>query len=666
MGTTSLTFQVSGVSELLGYIDRIQSKMAGLDQSMSKAQLSTEMSRVERLVKEAGTFANSLFSALQKMEQVNLSNTANGLKAVGKESVDSSGKVVESSQKAAAAATKSADAITQASTKTAKAQKSAGASASAATKLYTSFAGSITSVITGYASIQTIISAVNAAFQEHNKIIEAATSSMQNYARVSGQLGQKAENAEQLGEYRRVVERLATSGAVADRAQAVNIAYAMLSANMPISEVENMIPVLQAGLMNDSDLAGLIRASGPLMTLNPNVNLRQLMSMAMSASKGNVSDTSKVIQGVADSMLVNREIGTTLEESFALADVIAQSTHNPDEARTWQKNFTKDIWKRVMPKVALAKMHELDPNAETMEGYITGYDSKGNPIIDPNFRMTFTEFASWARDYYGQDKTRLRQDFPDIRGGQGALAVMEAIIDGRYQTSLSAVQSARQTDVVGQKASDTFANSDELRAQAAIRGAQARQDIVAQPEAMLNTYWETAKKNYESAGTTYSDRWWRGAGNAWSWANPNSWTLHGRAEQLYFSPYLTDEQRADVAYQFALTSPEITNKDIGTSQTATRLRSHGQSIPSSVLFDEAVYEAKLKIKEEQSRVASQDLNQGTGTSTPADLALVGTAAERAAAALNNAADAANKAATNLQNQVMPTPGQSGQLTPATL
>lgn len=46
MGTTSLTFQVSGVSELLGYIDRIQSKMAGLDQSMSKAQLSTEMSRI--------------------------------------------------------------------------------------------------------------------------------------------------------------------------------------------------------------------------------------------------------------------------------------------------------------------------------------------------------------------------------------------------------------------------------------------------------------------------------------------------------------------------------------------------------------------------------------------------------------------------------------------
>lgn len=663
MGTTSLTFQVSGVSELLGYIDRIQSKMAGLDQSMSKAQLSTEMSRVERLVKEAGTFANSLFSALQKMEQVNLSNTANGLKAVGKEAVDSSGKVVETSQKAAAAATKSADAISQAATKTVKAQKSAGASANAATKLYTSFAGSITSVITGYASIQTIISAVNAAFQEHNKIIEAATSSMQNYARVSGQLGQKAENAEQLGEYRRVVERLATSGAVADRAQAVNIAYAMLSANMPISEVENMIPVLQAGLMNDSDLAGLIRASGPLMTLNPNVNLRQLMSMAMSASKGNVSDTSKVIQGVADSMLMNREIGTTLEESFALADVIAQSTHNPDEARTWQKNFTKDVWKRVMPKVALAKMHELDPNAETMEGYITGYDSKGNPIIDPNFRMTFTEFASWARDYYGQDKTRLRQDFPDIRGGQGALAVMEAIIDGRYQTSLSAVQSARQTDVVGQKASDTLANSDELRAQAALRGAQARQDIVAQPEAMLNTYWETAKKNYESAGTTYSDRWWRGAGNAWSWANPNSWTLHGRAEQLYFSPYLTDEQRADVAYQFALTSPEITNKDIGTSQTATRLRSHGQSIPSSVLFDEAVYEAKLRIKEEQSRVASQDVNQGTGTSTPADLALVGTAAERAAAALNNAADAANKAATNLQNQVVPTAGQTGQLNP---
>ncbi len=663
MGTTSLTFQVSGVSELLGYIDRIQSKMAGLDQSMSKAQLSTEMSRVERLVKEAGTFANSLFSALQKMEQVNLSNTANGLKAVGKESVDSSGKVVEASQKAATAATKSADVISQAATKTVKAQKSAGASANAATKLYTSFAGSITSVITGYASIQTIISAVNAAFQEHNKIIEAATSSMQNYARVSGQLGQKAENAEQLGEYRRVVERLATSGAVADRAQAVNIAYAMLSANMPISEVENMIPVLQAGLMNDSDLAGLIRASGPLMTLNPNVNLRQLMSMAMSASKGNVSDTSKVIQGVADSMLMNREIGTTLEESFALADVIAQSTHNPDEARTWQKNFTKDIWKRVMPKVALAKMHELDPNAETMEGYITGYDSKGNPIIDPNFRMTFTEFASWARDYYGQDKTRLRQDFPDIRGGQGALAVMEAIIDGRYQTSLSAVQSARQTDVVGQKASDTLANSDELRAQAALRGAQARQDIVAQPEAMLNTYWETAKKNYESAGTTYSDRWWRGAGNAWSWANPNSWTLHGRAEQLYFSPYLTDEQRADVAYQFALTSPEITNKDIGTSQTATRLRSHGQSIPSSVLFDEAVYEAKLRIKEEQSRVASQDVNQGTGTSTPADLALVGTAAERAAAALNNAADAANKAATNLQNQVVPTAGQTGQLNP---
>ena len=75
MGTTSLTFQVSGVSELLGYIDRIQSKMAGLDQSMSKAQLSTEMSRVERLLKEAGTFANTLYTALQKVENTNVQKT---------------------------------------------------------------------------------------------------------------------------------------------------------------------------------------------------------------------------------------------------------------------------------------------------------------------------------------------------------------------------------------------------------------------------------------------------------------------------------------------------------------------------------------------------------------------------------------------------------------
>ena len=178
MGTTSLTFQVSGVSELLGYIDRIQSKMAGLDQSMSKAQLSNEMARVERLVKEAGTFANSLFSSLQKMEQVNLSNTANGLKAVGKEAVDSSGKVVDSSNKAASAMTRNADAIKKAATSHAVAYKKAGESAVTASKLYNNFAGSVTSLITGFASITTVMQGVNMVFQEQNQLIQQAQASM--------------------------------------------------------------------------------------------------------------------------------------------------------------------------------------------------------------------------------------------------------------------------------------------------------------------------------------------------------------------------------------------------------------------------------------------------------------------------------------------------------
>ena len=192
--------------------------MAGLDQSMSKAQLSTEMSRVERLLKEAGTFANTLYTALQKVEQTNVQKTADGLKAVGKESVDASGKVVESSTKMSAAMTKSTEAVKKAATTHANAHKAVGNSALSTGKLMDSFAGSITSVVTGYASIQTVVTAVTAAFQENARVIQEAQTSMQNYAKVSGQLGQKASTTQELGQYRAVVQQLAESGAVTDRA----------------------------------------------------------------------------------------------------------------------------------------------------------------------------------------------------------------------------------------------------------------------------------------------------------------------------------------------------------------------------------------------------------------------------------------------------------------
>lgn len=699
MGTTSLTFQVSGVSELLGYIDRIQSKMAGLDQSMSKAQLSTEMSRVERLVKEAGTFANSLFSALQKMEQVNLSNTANGLKAVGKESVDSSGKVVEASQKAAAAATKSADAMTQAATKTAKAQKSAGSSADATSKIYTSFAGSITSVVTGYASIQTVISAVNAIFQEHNKIVEAATTSMQNYARVSGQLGQKAESIEQLGAYRDAAIKLATSGATKDRAEAVNIAYAMLSANMPIEQVEQMIPVLQAGMLSESDLSGVIRASGPLMTLDKSLDITQLLSMAMAASKSNVSDTSKIIQGVADSALMNKEIGTTTEESFAIADVIAQSTHNADEARTWQKNFTKDVWKRVLAKAAMAKMHEIDPNAKTMEGFISGYDAKGNPIIDPNFRMSFTEFGEWAKGYYGEDKTRLRKDFADIRGGQGALAVMEALLDGRYEQSLASVRAARKNNEYMKKAQDTLKASPERQSLVSSQAAQARQDIAEEPAAIFKRLWETERKNYQSAGATENARLWRSAGNWFnSWLNPDSHTLMGQARQLWTSNYLSEQEKNLAIFQYA---KMIMNdqSNVEHFRNFRRADMNPQTREDNEYFNTHVYNAILQaqagatsytpvgenqmfnddavVAAAQTPRPTQHVNDASDEKAfkaffgfidhgSAAVAKLKASADAAAASMNNAAESADKAAQKLQNQVLPTPGQSGQLTPATL
>ena len=658
MGTTSLTFQISGVNELLGYIDRIQTKMSGLDQSMSKAQLSNEMARVERLVKEAGTFANTLFSSLQKIENVNMAKTADGLQKVGKEAVDSSGKVVESSNKAAAAAKKSSDAITQAATKSAKAQKSAGQSASVTSQLYDKFAGSIAGVVTGYASIQSVISTVNAVFQEHNKVIEAATASMQNYAKTSGQLGQKASTTQELGEYRAVVNKLAEEGAVPNREAATNIAYAMLSANMPISEVEKMIPALQAGLMSESDLSGLIKASGPLQTFDKTVNLNQLMSMAMTASKLNVSDTSKIIQAVADSAMMNEQLGTSTEESFAIADVIAQSTHNADEARVWQKNFTKDVWKKVLAKAAFAKMKEIDPNATTMEGFITGYDFKGNPEIDPNFRMTFTEFGDWAKGYYGQDKTRLRKDFADIRGGQGALAVMEALTDGRFAQSLAAVRQARQTDVVGQKAAMTLQGSPERRALVAQWAAQARQDIANESEAALKTYWEIERQNYQSAGTSERSKFWRGAGNWFnSWANLNSWTLAGQAEQLWNSSYLTPEQKNDVIYQYART---IQNEPDAVRHAKGIRDLDRQGYASDNGFNTALYNAVLQVRSGATQYTPVEGNARFDDKAVVDMAK---AAENAANALNKAADAADKAANKLQSQVMPTPGQNGALAP---
>lgn len=657
MGTTSLTFQISGVSELLGYIDRIQSKMAGLDQSMSKQQLSNEMQRVERLVKEAGTFANTLFSSLKNLEGVNLNRTADGLQKVGKEAVDSSGKVVESSNKAAAAAKKSSDAITQAATKSARAHKAAGQSASATSQLYDKFAGSITSVVTGYASIQSVLTVVNAAFQENNRIIQEAAASMQNYAKVSGQLGQKASTTQELGEYRRVVDSLATSGAVPNREAATNIAYAMLSANMPISAVEKMIPALQAGLMSESDLSGLIKASGPLQTFDKSVDFMQLMSMAMTASKLNVSDTSKIIQAVADSAMMNEQLGTTTEESFAIADVIAQSTHNANEARVWQKNFTKDVWKKVLAKAAFAKMKEIDPNAETMEGFITGYDAKGNPEIDPSFRMTFTEFGEWAKGYYGQDKTRLRKDFADIRGGQGALAVIQALTDGRFDASLAAIRQAKETDVVGQKAAMTLAASPERRLAVQKAAAQAQSDIANQADAAIKeTLWKTAEQQYESAATNSRGKMWRGWQN-WAnrWFNPESYTREGQARQLFASDNLTPEQKNEVIFQYALANPEITQREREMRQLDRQGYASGDKG-----FSTAVYNAKLQIANGATQYTPVEGRDRFDDKAVVDMAK---AAENAANALNKAADAADKAANKLQSQVMPTPGQTGALAP---
>ena len=667
MGTTSLTFQVSGVSELLGYIDRIQSKMAGLDQSMSKAQLSNEMARVERLVKEAGTFANSLFSSLQKMEQVNLSNTANGLKAVGKEAVDSSGKVVDSSNKAASAMTRNADAIKKAATSHAVAYKKAGESAVTASKLYNNFAGSVTSLITGFASITTVMQGVNMVFQEQNQLIQQAQASMESYARVSGQLGQKATTTQELGEYRSVVNKLALTGAVENREAGTKIALAMLSAGLPVESIERLIPALQSGLMSEADLSGIIKASGPLTTFDKSLDINQLMSMAMSASRLNVSDTSKIIQAVADAGMMNKELGTQTEESFAIADVIAQSTHNADEARTWQKNFTKDIWKRVMPKYAMAKMKEIDPNAETMEGYITGYDSKGNPLIDPNFKATFSEFATWAKSYYGEDKTRLRKDFPDIRGSQGALAVMEALMDGRFDKSLASVRAARENDVVGQKAAMVWQSSPELRALVWKRAAQARADTTNEPAAMIKSLWETERTNWQTAGTSAFARGLRVAGNVSNaWLNPASYTLAGRAEQLWRSTSLTPEQRNEVIYQYALANPGITENEMGIRKHDRKAQEEhmraGYS-PSETTFATAVYNAKLQIMAgatQYTPVSDRDKYNDSA------VVAVATAAENAADALNKAAAAANNVTQKLQNQVIPTPGQSGQLTPATL
>ena len=668
MGTTSLTFQISGVSELIGYIDKIQGKMAGLDQSMSKAQLSTEMSRVERLLKEAGTFANTLYTALQKVEQTNVQKTADGLKAVGKESVDASGKVVESSTKMSAAMTKSTEAVKKAATTHANAHKSVGNSALSTGKLMDSFAGSITSVVTGYASIQTVVTAVTAAFQENARVIQEAQTSMQNYAKVSGQLGQKANTTQELGQYRAVVQQLAESGAVTDRAEASNIAYAMLSANMPIEEVERMIPALQAGLFSSSDLSGIIKAAGPLMNRNKDVNLNQLMSMAAAGSKTNVSDTAKIVQSVAASDMMSQELGWGLEESFALSDVIARATPNADEAKVWQKNFTKDVWKKVLGKAAMAKMKAFNPEADTMEGLITGYDSKGNPIVDSNFRMSFTEFGEWAKEYYGGDMNRVKKDFADIRGSQGALAVINALMNGSYQESLANIQQARSTDLVAQKARMTMAASPELRAQQIQRASQAQSDIANEAEAAIKVYWEAERKNYAAAASSPTGKFYREWGNWFNnLANVDSWTLEGRVRQLYNSPYLSQEEKNDVLFNYARANPEISSAERASrreQQEWARIQQKtGRGIGNETAFDTAFYNARLQLQAGATQYTPVDARQRFDDSAVVDMAQ---AAENAANALNKAAEAADKAAQKLQNQVAPTPGQSGQLTPATL
>lgn len=653
MGTTSLTFQVSGVSELLGQIEKIQAKMAGLDMSMSKAQLSTEMTRIERLMKDASTFANTLYSSLNKIETANVGKAADGLKAVGKESVDASGKVVESTNKMSRAINKTTDSVAKAAQTHASYRKSILST----DRLMNNFAGSITSVVAGYASIQTVISTVNAAFQEQQRILNEASTSMQNYAKVSGQLGQKAGTIEELGEYRKVVDKLATSGALPNREEATQVAYAMLSANMPISAVEGMIPALQAGLFSPSDLAGLIKASGPIMTFDKNTSFQQLMSMAVTSSKANVSDTAKIIQAVSDSNMMNEQIGTTTDESFAIADVIAQSTYNADEARTWQKNFTKDVWKRVMGKVAESRMKAIDPNATQMEGYVSGYDSKGKPIADPNFRMTFSEFGEWAKEYYGADPNMLKKDFADIRGGQGALAVINALMDGRFDQALANVRAARQNDVIGQKAAMTLAGSPERRLAVQTAAAQSRSNIANEADAAINSYMTIAEQNYQSSAEGSGGKFFAGWAN---WLNARTmWTQEGKARQLWNSKNLTPEQRRDVIYNFAKANP---NFDAGGGGRLREKMDSGAGRQNDGFYT-AVYQAQKQIE-----AGATQYTPVSGAKAYDDAAIVEMAksAEKAANALNKAADAADKAATKLQNQVVPTPGQSGALTPATI
>lgn len=659
MGTTSLTFQVSGVSELIGQIEKIQSKMAGLDMSMSKAQLSSEMSRVERLVKEASTFANTLYTSLNKIENVNVQKTADGLQKVGKEAVDSSGKVVESSNKMASAMTKSTESVTKAAKAHASAHKSVADSASSAGKLMDHFAGSISSVVMGYASIQTAISAVNAAFQENKRIIQEAQASMENYAKVSGQLGQKAETGQQLGEYKKVVDQLATAGAVANREEGMAIAYAMLSANMPISEVEKMTPALQAGLFSSSDLSGIIKAAGPLMNRNKGVTLNQLMSMSATASRANVSDTAKIVQSVAAADMMSNELGWELDESFALSDVIARATPNADEAKVWQKNFTKDVWKKVVAKVAEAKMLAIDPNAKTMPGFISGYDSKGKPIADPNFKITFSEFGQWAKEYYGQDMNRVKSDFADIRGSQGALAVINSLLTGEFDESLANVRKARQNDVVGQKAKMTLAFSPEIRARNAKLAAQARADIANEAEAAIGTFWTVERQNFRNASGTIGGRFGRDFQNiSNAWLNPSSWTTEGQVRQMWNSPYLTAEQKRDVIYNYARANPDL-NVQGG---LLTEKNAAGAARQTDGFYT-AVWQAQQQVKSGATQYTPVSGPKGYDEKAVVDMAK---AAENAADALNKAADAADKAATKLQNQVTPTPGQTGQLAPATI
>ena len=233
-------------------------------------------------------------------------------------------------------------------------------------------------------------------------------------------------------------------------------------------------------------------------------------------------------------------------------------------------------------------------------------------------------------------------------------------MNGSYQESLANIQQARSTDLVAQKARMTMAASPELRAQQTQRAAQAQSDIANEAEAAIKVYWEAERKNYAVAASSPTGKFYREWGNWFnSWANVNSWTTEGMVKQLWNSPYLTQEQKRDVMYNYARSNPAITHHD----RSMRAVEKGGLASKSLNGFYGDLYNAKLQV------------NAGATQYTPVseierynDKAVVNMAqaAENAANALNKAAEAADKAAQKLQNQVTPTPGQSGQLTPATL